>query len=234
MKSVKQITSYTQHIRHNILYIRVLIRRPLKAESRKGSPFRRNAALLNYLIYSSLRTKRVGPSYDFYFLTRYFFQSLQSAESQAWWPWAPPARRASWSHAKWTQTLRPDPSNGSSTILGRRRMWWRSGTPPTAASAYWRQFCVSVNRRKLRGEKFLKLDVCFCRYTPKVDLDYGTLSCSANNDVGHQAVPCMFQLVAAGEYDAILIYYNISIVCTIECVLDVYSVHVNAIINFFE
>lgn len=37
------------------------------------------------------------------------------------------------------------------------------------------------------------------RYTPVADLDYGTLSCWAYNGVGHQSVPCRFQMVAAGK-----------------------------------
>lgn len=37
------------------------------------------------------------------------------------------------------------------------------------------------------------------RYTPVADLDYGTLSCWAVNGVGHQAVPCLFHMVAAGK-----------------------------------
>lgn len=37
------------------------------------------------------------------------------------------------------------------------------------------------------------------RYTPVADLDYGTLSCWATNGVGHQSVPCLFQMVAAGK-----------------------------------
>lgn len=39
------------------------------------------------------------------------------------------------------------------------------------------------------------------RYTPVADLDYGTLSCWAVNGVGHQSVPCLFQMVAAGKID---------------------------------
>lgn len=38
------------------------------------------------------------------------------------------------------------------------------------------------------------------RYTPITELDYGTLSCWADNSVGTQTRPCFFQLVAAGEY----------------------------------
>ncbi|KOB67237.1 Uncharacterized protein OBRU01_19431, partial [Operophtera brumata] len=35
------------------------------------------------------------------------------------------------------------------------------------------------------------------KYTPVADLDYGTLSCSASNEVGTQLAPCVFQMVAA-------------------------------------
>ncbi|XP_013136105.1 PREDICTED: nephrin-like isoform X1 [Papilio polytes] len=37
------------------------------------------------------------------------------------------------------------------------------------------------------------------KYTPVADLDYGTLSCSASNEVGSQVAPCVFQMVAAGK-----------------------------------
>lgn len=36
-------------------------------------------------------------------------------------------------------------------------------------------------------------------YMPSAELDYGTLSCWAENSVGTQARPCLFQLVAAGK-----------------------------------
>ncbi|XP_017784081.1 PREDICTED: hemicentin-1-like isoform X2 [Nicrophorus vespilloides] len=36
-------------------------------------------------------------------------------------------------------------------------------------------------------------------YTPVSDMDYGTLSCWGQNEVGHQHVPCVFQVVAAGR-----------------------------------
>ncbi|XP_066587732.1 neural cell adhesion molecule 2-like isoform X2 [Prorops nasuta] len=42
-------------------------------------------------------------------------------------------------------------------------------------------------------------DVSKLRYTPSTELDYGTLSCWADNPVGTQAKPCLFQLVAAGK-----------------------------------
>lgn len=37
------------------------------------------------------------------------------------------------------------------------------------------------------------------RYTLAKERDYGTLSCWADNAVGSQTKPCLFQLVAAGE-----------------------------------
>lgn len=36
-------------------------------------------------------------------------------------------------------------------------------------------------------------------YTPNNDMDYGTLSCWGQNEVGHQRIPCVFQVVAAGN-----------------------------------
>ncbi|KAK6638830.1 hypothetical protein RUM43_007099 [Polyplax serrata] len=36
-------------------------------------------------------------------------------------------------------------------------------------------------------------------YTPVSDMDYGTLACWGYNSVGHQKVPCIFQVVAAGH-----------------------------------
>ena len=37
------------------------------------------------------------------------------------------------------------------------------------------------------------------KYTPATELDYGTLSCWAENIVGEQCKHCLFQLVAAGK-----------------------------------
>lgn len=41
--------------------------------------------------------------------------------------------------------------------------------------------------------------VSILKYTPVTDVDYGTLSCWADNEVGTQARPCLFQIVTAGE-----------------------------------
>lgn len=35
-------------------------------------------------------------------------------------------------------------------------------------------------------------------YTPMTELDYGTLLCWASNRIGHQRVPCVFHIIAAG------------------------------------
>ena len=36
-------------------------------------------------------------------------------------------------------------------------------------------------------------------HTPKTDLDYGTLLCTASNDIGRMVQPCVFHIVPAGE-----------------------------------
>ena len=36
-------------------------------------------------------------------------------------------------------------------------------------------------------------------YTPKTDKDYGTLMCSASNEVGRQRKPCIFHIILAGK-----------------------------------
>lgn len=42
--------------------------------------------------------------------------------------------------------------------------------------------------------------VSHLNYTPQSDLDYGTLACWGSNSVGKQKNPCVFQVVAAGEF----------------------------------
>lgn len=37
-------------------------------------------------------------------------------------------------------------------------------------------------------------------YTPVTELDYGTLLCTAVNQIGRQKVPCVFHIIAAGKY----------------------------------
>ena len=36
-------------------------------------------------------------------------------------------------------------------------------------------------------------------YTPNTDKDYGTLMCSASNEVGRQRKPCIFHIILAGN-----------------------------------
>jgi hypothetical protein len=43
-------------------------------------------------------------------------------------------------------------------------------------------------------------------YTPVSDLDYGTLLCWGDNEVGHQKIPCVFQVVIAGEATRLFCY----------------------------
>lgn len=37
-------------------------------------------------------------------------------------------------------------------------------------------------------------------YTPTTEMDYGSISCWATNELGKQHRPCTFQIVAAGEF----------------------------------
>ena len=37
-------------------------------------------------------------------------------------------------------------------------------------------------------------------YTPRTDKDYGTLMCSATNEVGRQRKPCIFHIILAGNF----------------------------------
>ena len=39
-------------------------------------------------------------------------------------------------------------------------------------------------------------------YTPKTDKDYGTLMCSASNEVGRQRKPCIFHIILAGKINS--------------------------------
>uniref|UniRef100_A0ABD2XEZ8 Ig-like domain-containing protein n=1 Tax=Trichogramma kaykai TaxID=54128 RepID=A0ABD2XEZ8_9HYME len=54
---------------------------------------------------------------------------------------------------------------------------------------------VSTKRFSVEPSKGLSV----LTYVPNTELDYGTLSCWAENVVGIQAKPCLFQLVAAGK-----------------------------------
>ncbi|XP_076637237.1 neural cell adhesion molecule 2 isoform X1 [Colletes latitarsis] len=40
-------------------------------------------------------------------------------------------------------------------------------------------------------------------YTPMTELDYGTLLCWASNRIGHQQVPCVYHIIAAGRPDMV-------------------------------
>lgn len=73
---------------------------------------------------------------------------------------------------------------------------------PPAMSYRWK-FNNSGETLDVAAERFAKTSngsVSVLRYTPVSELDYGSLSCWATNSVGHQVNPCVFQVVAAGQY----------------------------------
>ena len=44
-------------------------------------------------------------------------------------------------------------------------------------------------------------------YTPKSEIDYGTLSCWASNEVGDQKRPCIFHVIPAGNTQDLIVYH---------------------------
>lgn len=71
---------------------------------------------------------------------------------------------------------------------------------PPATSFRWK-FNNSGETLEVGAERFTSNGtVSVLRYTPVADLDYGTLSCWAENSIAQQAVPCLFQVVAAGNF----------------------------------
>ncbi|XP_050308280.1 nephrin [Anthonomus grandis grandis] len=72
---------------------------------------------------------------------------------------------------------------------------------PPAKSYKWK-FNNSGETLELEQERFAKTSngsVSILKYTPITELDYGSLSCWASNDVGYQINPCVFQVVAAAK-----------------------------------
>jgi hypothetical protein len=41
--------------------------------------------------------------------------------------------------------------------------------------------------------------VSIASYKPKTEMDYGTLLCWGDNELGRQAVPCVFHIIPAGK-----------------------------------
>lgn len=67
---------------------------------------------------------------------------------------------------------------------------------PPARSYRWK-FNNSGETLDVDAERFAKTSngtTSILRYTPMLDLDYGTLTCWAVNSVGHQEQPCVFQV----------------------------------------
>ncbi|KAK6638617.1 hypothetical protein RUM43_006884 [Polyplax serrata] len=46
--------------------------------------------------------------------------------------------------------------------------------------------------------------VSMVSYTPRTEMDYGTLLCWARNSIGDQKVPCVFHIIAAGRPDPVI------------------------------
>ncbi|XP_012285422.1 nephrin [Orussus abietinus] len=69
---------------------------------------------------------------------------------------------------------------------------------PPASSFRWK-FNNSGETSEVAPSRFsiTSEGISVLKYTPSTELDYGTLSCWADNAVGTQTRPCMFQLVAA-------------------------------------
>lgn len=68
---------------------------------------------------------------------------------------------------------------------------------PPAKSFRWK-FNNSGETLDVGPERYAKTSngtVSILKYTPVSDLDYGTLSCWASNDVGHQDNPCLIQVI---------------------------------------
>lgn len=68
---------------------------------------------------------------------------------------------------------------------------------PPAKSFRWK-FNNSGETMDVAPERYAKTSngtVSILKYTPESDLDYGTLSCWASNDVGHQDTPCLIQVI---------------------------------------
>ena len=42
--------------------------------------------------------------------------------------------------------------------------------------------------------------VSVASYKPKTEMDYGTLLCWGDNELGRQAVPCVFHIIPAGKH----------------------------------
>lgn len=76
-----------------------------------------------------------------------------------------------------------------------------SNPPPT--SIKWR-FNSSTHFATLPPEKFFTdRSKSVASYTPKNEIDYGTLSCWASNEVGDQKRPCVFHVIPAGPPDPV-------------------------------
>jgi hypothetical protein len=90
-------------------------------------------------------------------------------------------------------------------------------TDPPARSFKWK-FNNSGETLEVSPEMFAATSngtMSILRYTPVSELDYGTLSCWAENAIGTQTSPCVFQVVAAGKMSAVLAMFTAFILCKV-------------------
>lgn len=96
---------------------------------------------------------------------------------------------------------------------------------PTDLHFRWK-FNNSVESEDLRSELVNKsgTTISVITHMPVLEVDYGTLLCSATNKVGHQRIPCVFHVIAAGNLHAlryhfvILLYYYRRIIQGTYCI----------------
>jgi hypothetical protein len=88
-------------------------------------------------------------------------------------------------------------------------------TDPPARSFKWK-FNNSGETLEVSPERFTATTngtTSILRYTPVSELDYGTLSCWAQNAIGSQTSPCVFQVVAAGKMSATAAICSLLLFC---------------------
>ncbi|XP_076260413.1 sidestep IV transmembrane protein isoform X2 [Rhynchophorus ferrugineus] len=70
---------------------------------------------------------------------------------------------------------------------------------PPVATFHW-TFNNSGDQTDVPSEKYTtEVTSSLLNYTPNTDLDYGTLLCYGENEIGRQKEPCIFQVVIAGR-----------------------------------
>lgn len=85
---------------------------------------------------------------------------------------------------------------------------------PSVVAFHW-TFNNSGDLTEVPASRFSnEMSTSHLNYTPMSDMEYGTLSCWGENEVGYQKSPCVFQIVAAGRY----LYFNYTIISSLKVV----------------